>query len=252
MILPNKFLKEIPDDAIIWRYMNFASFYSMISTETLFFRRLDKYPDQLEATLTEESVKQLHEYSSRFPNANPEVRKEWVASIDEDVKNKRAWVLSNCWTISDHEEYALWRIYLDGSKEGIAIKSTAKRLKESLKRTNYEICFGKVDYDERTLDLTDINMFVMAVSKRKYYAYENEYRALIPHQYQPNINQGSSPVPKFAIGTRVDVNLNLLIDKIYVSPFVEEWFTKIVKSVAHDNLASFDSTNIISSSIKEK
>jgi hypothetical protein len=252
MILPNKFLKEIPDDAIIWPYMNFASFYSMISTKTLFFRRLDKYPDQLEATLTEESVKQLHEYSSRFSDANPEVRKEWAASIDEDVKNKRAWFLSNSWTISDHEEYALWKIYLNESKEGIAIKSTAKRLKESLKKTNYEISFGKVDYDERTLDLTEMNMFVMTMSKRKCYAYEKEYRALIPHQYHPSTNQGDPPVPKFAIGTGVEVNLNSLIDKIYVSPFVGEWFTKIVESVAHDNLTSFDSTNIISSSIKEK
>jgi hypothetical protein len=36
------------DDAVIWRYMDFAKFVAMLQTESLFFNRADKFRDPLE------------------------------------------------------------------------------------------------------------------------------------------------------------------------------------------------------------
>ena len=40
--------------------------------------------------------------------------------------------------------------------------------------------------------------------------------------------------------------------KIYVSPFVGEWFFEMIKSVVCDYLQDFETANIIRSSIKER
>jgi hypothetical protein len=41
----------IDNSEVIWRYMDFASFYSLLFSKGLFFRRLDKYSDEYEGTL---------------------------------------------------------------------------------------------------------------------------------------------------------------------------------------------------------
>jgi hypothetical protein len=252
MIEATKYLTTIDDDTVIWRYMNFATFYYMLRKEALFFRRLDRYADQLEATLSDGTIKKLYEHRNKFPDATDEVSNKWASKFAGDFIIGRSYVLSNSWTISDHEEYAMWKIYSDGGREGVAIKSTGGGLKKSLERNSYKINLGIVGYDESALDFKDINIYRVATIKKKAYKYENEYRALITRQFEYNRNDGTPPKPKFSEGADINVDLMELIDEIYVSPFASEWFFNMIKWVTSDYLKGFDETNIIYSSIRER
>lgn len=252
MFEDSEYLNTIDDDTILWRYMNFTSFYSVVRNKSLFFRRLDRYPDQFEGTLSDQTIKKLYEYRSHFPDANPDVSRNWSQSFAEDFIIGKSYVLSNAWTISDHENYALWKIYLAGSKEGVAIKSTGRRLKYSLQDNDYKINLVKVSYDETGIKFKDINIYRIATTKNQAYSYESECRALITRQYKYNKNDGTPPEPKFSDGTEVPVDLEILIDQIYVSPFAGKWFYEIVESLVADNMKWFNISNLIHSSIKER
>ncbi len=252
MIAGNKYLTAIDDDTVIWRYLSFASFCSILKTNTLFFRRLDRYPDQLEAVLYQSTVNMYQEHRSKLPGGTRKESKRWASRIATDYKIAARYILSNSWTISNHEDYALWRVYLDGCKEGVAIRSTGGKLKESLNGNNYKISLGKVDYDEPKGNWKDMNIYRVATSKKRPYSYENEYRALIFGQHQYNTNDGTRPKPKFSIGVEVPVDLKVLVHQIYVSPFAGKWFFKIVKAMVFEYLDRFEGRDILHSTIKEK
>ena len=55
--------------------------------------------------------------------------------------------------------------------------------------------------------------------KRKSFEYENEVRAIVKRR---NISEKGIYIP---------INIEKLIDRIYVSPYAPEWFVAVVKSV---------------------
>jgi hypothetical protein len=114
----------------------------------------------------------------------------------------------------------------------------------------YKNAASGAELTPQRLEFKDINMYKVATSKKKFYSYETEYRALITRQYT---KYGENPPePKFSIGAEVEVDLETLIDKIYISPFVDDWFCRIIDSTISKSefLKSFDKKNIIRSSIK--
>ena len=42
-----------PDDAILWRYMDFTKFVSLLEKQALFFARADKLGDSFEGSLSQ-------------------------------------------------------------------------------------------------------------------------------------------------------------------------------------------------------
>ncbi len=47
-----------------------------------------------------------------------------MASFYWSTNPMKELVLINCWSINPHESYALWKIYLGGEKNGVAVRST--------------------------------------------------------------------------------------------------------------------------------
>ena len=59
-------------------------------------------------------------------------------------------------------------------------------------------------------------------TKNKFYEYEKELRLFIFHQHNENENKN---IPyDISEGRRLKIDLNELIDEIYLSPFVGKWF----------------------------
>ena len=48
--------KSPPDDAVLWRYMDFTKFVSLLDKRALFFVRADKLGDPFEGTITKVNV----------------------------------------------------------------------------------------------------------------------------------------------------------------------------------------------------
>ena len=222
-------LFEKPDDenAAIWRYMDFTKFVSLLDRGALFFARADTMPDPFEGS-----------YSKANVRLRPVVYKDWpkehfdkmLDSTAYASKETRRFTFLNCWHISENESAAMWKLYLK-TDEGVAIRSTFRRLADSLGMTEQKVHIGKVKYINYETDwLPEGNIYYPFVHKRMNFEDERELRAVI---YTPPIVEGAidyhqpSPDP----GAYVPVDVNLLVERVFVSPTAPAWFRELVGSV---------------------
>jgi len=216
---------EEPDDGtIIWRYVDFTKFISYLDKKALFFVRSDKLFDRYEGKYTELDVKLWKEI------LKPNIKMEQTEIYDEFRKI----VNLSSWHINENESAAMWEICLQSS-EGVAIQSTFKRLKDSFTpHKEDDILIGKVNYIDYKKDrIPEGNIFNPFLYKRKAFRYERELRAIIVKFAPPEKtieNHVLYADPKW-FGIHVKTDLNVLIDKIIVSPNVPDWFIDLVKSV---------------------
>ena len=98
-------------------------FESLLDKSALFFPNANKLSDQHEVTIPESTLQ-----SKRNELRNSGLRgrdlKEELAAFYWETNPMKDLVLINCWSINPHESYALWKIYLGGERNGVAIKST--------------------------------------------------------------------------------------------------------------------------------
>lgn len=204
------------DSAIVWRYLDFEKFVDLILNQELFFCRSDKFDDPYEGYL------QLKGFEN-----NPEI-------LTSDEKTKKFYFL-NCWHINELQSDAMWRIFLK-TNNGIAIKTTVGRIKNSLEKTPDDVFIGKVyyrDFDEVTF--TDLlfeeqnkvgekgGSMSQFNYKRISFEHERELRLFyidmpIPHAVKDGIPR--DPIEH----KKVKVNVDALIDLIVISPFADPWF----------------------------
>jgi len=154
----------------------------------------------------------------------------------------------SCWHKGSVESESMWKIYSDAGK-GIAIKSTVKRLKDSLgvQDLDTKIRINKVrylDFFDKDLDPQEciIDGKIIAFIKRKSYATENEVRAYTFPDLGHQPNDDTEPE-----GISVLVDVNTLVENIYISPFAGPPFPSSIVSVCKK--FGFDSDKVIPSSL---
>lgn len=243
------FEKPHNENTKIWRYMDFTKFVSLLEKRALFFTRVDKLGDPFEgsyplANIEAESLKMLVEDFFQHHDVNDDVKASMINSMLEAEKNpnrkiaevSRKFLIANCWHINEYESAAMWKLYLK-SNEGIAIQSTFKKLTRSFDN-NFDDCvyIGKIKYiDYQTEHLPIGNNFHPSMHKRKSFEYECELRALI--WPLPPTELGENPVMKmfegelFSTGKYIPVDLNVLVERVFVSPSSPSWFKELVESV---------------------
>ncbi|MYA69223.1 hypothetical protein F4Y19_03835, partial [Candidatus Poribacteria bacterium] len=87
-------IKQPAKDATLWRYMNFEKFANILTKESLFFSRADKYDDKFEGYIPESIIVS---YKS--------------AGIHIDPNIFRPYVMCNCWHHGDEESMGMWDKY---------------------------------------------------------------------------------------------------------------------------------------------
>jgi len=215
------------EDVKIWRYMDFTKFVSLLDTRALFFARADKLGDPFEGSISRVAFRSRAEKEEK---EKQEFKKHgWhLDSFEKSFSYEivRCTAISS-WHINEDESPAMWKIYLKSDK-GIAIQSTMKRLKTSL-GNNREILIDSVKYVDYE---KDINIGVDSIDrffhKRKIFEHEREVRAVITILNKHPI----VPKPIIDNGIYISVNLDTLIEKIYVAPTCPKWLTGLVKSIS--------------------
>jgi len=206
-------------NAPIWRYMDFTKFVSLLDKQALFFTRADKLGDPFEGSHPKENIPlRAKVYKDEIP----------LEAISEIYKLLREFTAVNCWHLNTHESAAMWKLYLK-SNEGIAIRSSFRRLKDSFRDKKHDIFIGKVqyiDYEAYRIPDDPLSSFLY---KRKSFGHELELRAVIQKLPQ----KGLSPRSKrpFDDGIYVPVDLNTLISDIYLAPTSPKWLHELVESV---------------------
>ncbi|MER9709280.1 hypothetical protein NKJ13_03235 [Mesorhizobium sp. M0174] len=256
-------------EQVLWRYMNFPKFASMITTKILWFSNMhtlsvdDPYEGILpagnyahrqwnnEADVPQKKLNDIKRGS--FIGKGGDIKsdiKAYKALLDNEVDeayNARKENYINCWHISSYESASMWHIY--GERQfGIAVTSDINSIAKAFNATKEEIFAGSVDYidyESETLDMS--NGFIPALHKRLSFGHEKEMRLLIwdfsdsemdvlfPLNGTLRVMKGERPKAERdkidpAPGKAVRCDLSELILGIYVSPASPIWFEDAVRS----------------------
>ena len=204
-----------PDDTVLWRYMDFTKFVSLMETRALFFCRADLLGDPFEGSIS----------SVTPPAAPPDLKVGPVAVQQIDFRQIVRLVCVNCWHAGDFESAAMWRLYAR-EHSGVAIKTTFDRFKESF-RGDQVVRASAVKYVDYQVDpIPNWNSLLPLVHKRLSFQHEREVRAIFTRN--PN-----SVTVEESKGCYVDVDLAQLILEIVVAPFAQGWFFDLVRSFAN-------------------
>lgn len=218
MIISHEQLNKPGGNKIIWRYMSINKFLDLLINKKLYFPKITKLNDQHEMPLPKEYFDRWKEdyLSNGYDNTRANIYHK------HDVKRfleQRGRYFVNCWSMEASESYALWKIYLDGGRQGVAIKTNVSRLKKSISSKNDMIYLCPVSYQENSFpEGQDLDFFILASTKKKYYEYEKELRLVVE-------GEGSEEDKTY------DLNLEELIIELYVSPFQGKWFFESLKKL---------------------
>ncbi len=225
MVIKDNRVKTPHGNTILWKYMSLEKFIDLLISNELYFTNASKLTDKYEGMIP---LKSYDSYRKELiqQNLSEEEIQERISVLTYSAQTFRDLTLVSCWTMNRFESYALWKIYLSGSKGGVAIRTTASKIKEAIKNGgetyDEDIFFGIIEYSDFLEDPN--SRFQWITRKTRFYDYEKEARLFIFHY--PKSEGGGNPPYKISNGRRFKVDLNLLLDKIYLSPFTAEWFAK--------------------------
>ena len=192
--------KPLDEQAPLWRFMDFTKYVAMLHRQALFFARADEMPDPFEGL----SGRRRRQSYERRP----------------DLKRLRQRIMLSCWHENEHESAAMWRIYLS-AEDGVAIRSSFARLRDSLSAATNTIVIGRVQYVDRHQALqSHDNELAPFFCKRKHFEYEREVRALCQEDHSPE-----------ELGRYVPVDLRTLIEQVVIAPSGQAWLRDLVSSV---------------------
>lgn len=221
-------------ETLLWRYVDFPKFVSMLDSGELFFTRADMFEDKFEGArgfnfhkeaiytalktdLTYQAKSLLMKRGVNHPSEaelEEEMRNETEAQIAVQQKKREEYFVS-CWHANEFESEAMWKLYISAKTQGVAIQTTVERLCYSLGNNNFEL--GEVNYIsfKEPLEVDSVPVWY----KRTAFKHEQEVRAII------------NEVGLTSAGKLVPVDLDLLIEKVYISPSAPIWFAKLVENV---------------------
>lgn len=226
MIVKNKDLNQPHGNTVIWRYLGMDKFLDLLVSQELFFSNAATMSDKYEGLVPKRNqdylLKSFKDDGLSKEDAEIERQKRL-----RQIHSLKELTLLNCWTINQSESYALWKIYLGGSKSGVAIRTTVSKLTKAINNAvdeyDEDIYISKVKYTDFIKEEPE-NRFNVITTKNKFYDYEKELRLFIFHY--PFSEGGKRPPYDINIGRRLKVDISELIDEIYISPFVGKWFDK--------------------------
>ena len=201
------------DDAVLWRYMDFTKFVSLLETKSLFFARADMLGDPFEGAYSKVNVALRPAlYEGKIPESG---LKQFAAF----AKESRRFTKINCWHEANHESAAMWRLY-SREHDGIAVKTDFKSLSQSF-TCNDSIYIGKVNYvDYDTTFIPESNAFFPYLHKRQSFEHEREVRAITLNLPTRDGRLDLSQ-EVHAIGSYYDVDLSSLVQEVIVAPYPE-------------------------------
>ena len=230
----------------VWRYLTFAKFISLLELRALWMSRLGSLIDQFEATLPDKTRENMIARDLKWKTTfegRSELQEQLAGMTDRNVRDGRHVLVVNCWFLGEVESQQMWKEYV-GSTEGVAIRSTLRRLNESILAKQESTTIGKVHY----IDFAEYDMGLYngsragerALIKAKRYSSENEVRIVAHNLVCPGcLNPDGSPPTTTQLdgpgmydpnrrGLYLQVNLRMLIETVITAPGAAPWFNDLV------------------------
>lgn len=217
----------------VWRYLDFAKFVDLITSQKLFFCRSDNFEDPFEG------IFRLKDY-------------EKTKNIFEDQEIIKKYYFLNCWHINENQSDAMWKIFLD-TKNGIAIKSTVGNIIESLRESEdniniskvYYRDFNKVTFQELMLEKKNKMSIGRSINQFNYKrtSFEHEKELRLFHVDLPIPHVIKNGIPREPLTHKhIDIDISELINEIVIAPFADDWFKTMVESLTKKLNLNFKTT----------
>jgi hypothetical protein len=252
----HEFPEPEDDDQTIWRYLEFPQLLSILERESLWFTAANGFEDPYEGSFTMPDLEEAVEKALAMEwDIEEEEFMQMVQSTPDHFLNN---LFLNCWHMNDYESAAMWAQYslADG---GIAVCSTIDRFKDALNSCEeYDVHLSPVDYvDFREDVIREAYVPRRFLYKRKSYEHEKELRAIVhlqdvievetsvaqqkglnvrcpdkAIQQYPRMEPYASMLgEELPPGLHVPVDLDILIDMIYVAPDAPDWLEETVDEI---------------------
>ena len=222
-----------PLDAVLWRYMDFTKYVSLLEKQALFFARADKLGDPFEGSYSKvnEALLPVHMQRAFGKNVSGDQIRQFANEWANINKKTCQSTLINCWHQNPYESAAMWKLYAR-EEDGIAIKTDFNSLKTSF-TCSQSIYIGSVSYvDYESFFIPNDNALFPFVHKRKSFEHEHEVRAINSRHLNQDDEVSMQLYQDRISGAYYEVDLSLLIEKVVVAPFAPDWFLELVKSVS--------------------
>lgn len=253
------------EEAKIWRYLDFTQLVSILERESLWFNRADLFKDPLEGSCSRASVntRRKRYETTEIP---PEIIEE---TLPEMAKLSRKSSYLNCWHLNSRESMAMWESYsIEG--RGIAIQSKVARIKKGLREKGGYInredtpvpneaprkkiftlgAVRYIDYDKQLIP--EGNLYAPLFHKRLSFKHEQEFR-VATSLFSKFLGEEEINLEKdieLPVGMHIKVDLETMIENIYISPTSTNWFCELVKKIVERY--GFNSDIVTRSSIEEE
>jgi hypothetical protein len=216
------------DGETFWRYMDIPKFIYLLETKRLFFSRADLLGDPQEGFVTKSTYERVRITERSFNMAG--LNDQWI----KERQGLRKKIYVNCWHTAKHESEKMWKRYC-GFDQGVAVRTTSERLLSVITDSEVQVCC--VEYRDYQKDCFYWEMqnspFSVFTLKPTAFADDREVRLLKLLSSQA---EGEAPV-----GINIDVNLEQLIDGVYINPFSPEWHLPLV----HSLMEKYNASNLI-------
>lgn len=203
----------------VWRYLSFSRFTWLLQNKQFWLSRLDLLGDAWEGALAGE---QLEHVIARHPIPSLSAPQRETARERSERISKlwRQTTFVSCWSASEHESHALWRVYC-GPTEGVAIQTTLSKLTKSVgdlpvRRVEYGTP-GSIRRTPTRLDLV--------TKKRPMFEYEHEVRI---------VQAIEGDAAEAILGHRFDWHPEKWIELISVHPEADSSFMETVTKAVAD------------------
>ncbi|MAZ73776.1 MAG: hypothetical protein CMC70_11595 [Flavobacteriaceae bacterium] len=202
----------------IWRYMDFTKFVYMLEKGGLFFPNIDMFNDPYEGAYTRANSTIRNFVFSRSKNI-----KKWDDLLIKSKENRKNTFVS-CWHINDFESAGMWKLYAK-TNESICIQTTIGKLTKALPT---EVKIGKVRYIDYAKDwIPETGNYYPFLYKRFSFEHEAELRAL----FDKSMIENQKKFELAGNGYWIKLNMQTLIQRIYVSPEAPIWFFDLVEKI---------------------
>jgi len=212
-------------EAPLWRYMSMEKLASLLKEKALYFCRADLFEDPLEGT---QSKATLDYRPKLFEGATDSWIHKTMPMLDARI---RKCVYVNCWHNNKSESGYMWDIYAKDNK-GIAIKSSLNRIRNAILDKEREFLLSPVNYIDFEKDHTsDANSFYAFFYKDKSFFNEREFRFAFIQNWEHISTSNEFDLLQFEEGVFIPVDVNLLIEKVVVSPHTKEREIRAIKKL---------------------
>jgi hypothetical protein len=237
--------------ARLWRYMEFAKFVSLMTSQSLWFCNLDLLArdDPFEASFPRPNLDHrrwnaaadMSAEAATFVRAQMREGELFEQALRRVVHNQdglirsllamRKFYFVNCWHMFPTESAAMWKSY-GKHDSAVAITSSLERMSRALANQPVPIFCGVVDYiDFETDSIDSSNAFNLLIKKRLTFHSENEVRLV---WWDTDLLLSASGKSSESIippnGQAISCALHDLIDEIWISPTSPEWLAETIRS----------------------